>query len=74
MKGSKNMFSVKRNQVFKSALSDSRIRVREVTKNPYDIKNSLVKVVNINSSGQAIKNTSRVILHDSIRRRYHANY
>jgi len=68
------MFKVKRNQVFNSTLSDARIRVREVIKNPVDVKDSLVEVVNINSAGKAIKDTKRTILHDSIRRRYHANY
>lgn len=64
------MFNVKRNQVFQSTLSDNRIRVRGVTPNKKDAKQSLVEIVNIDSNGRAIKDTARVVFQDSIRRWY----
>lgn len=64
------MLNVKRNQVFASTMSDSRIRVRAVTKNPVDARRSLVEVVNVAADGKAMKNTARTIFADSIRRWY----
>lgn len=64
------MFMVKRNQVFNSALSDSRIRVKTIDENFIDSKRSLIGVVNIDKNGRAVKKSARVIFQDSIRRRY----
>lgn len=61
---------VKRNQVFNSALSDSRIRVKTIDENFIDSKRSLIGVVNIDKNGRAVKKSARVIFQDSIRRRY----
>lgn len=66
-------FTVKKNQVFKSTLSDNRIRVRSVLKNEYGpARYSDVEVVNINEAGRPIKNTERTIYQGSIQRRYEA--